>query len=109
MSPRGKSLSIGALAGVIGLLTGVVGGTVKAMAYTEDVATKAVKPVRDELHAHLESVQEALKPGGAMHDFRVRAEERDAYLVDAIAALCAANPRAACPAPGRLVSNGNGR
>lgn len=105
MSPRGKSISIGALSAALGLLTGVVGGTVKAMGYAEEVAGKAVSPVRAELHAHLESVQEALRPGGAMHEFRVRSEQRDAYLVDAIAALCAANPKASCPAPGRLVSN----
>lgn len=108
MSPRRKTVSVAALAAAVGLVSGIAGGAAKAIAWsdarTEAAAHRAVEPLRSEFHAHLADVSKALGPGGLMHDFRARSEMRDAFLVDAVAALCAANPRAKCPQPGRLVA-----
>lgn len=108
MSPQKKTISVATLSAVLGLVAGLVGGTAKALATVDGIAAmaaaQAVEPVKADLHSHLDSVQRAMAPGGPMHEWKVRSEERDAYLVDAIAALCKANPSADCPPPGRIVS-----
>jgi hypothetical protein len=106
VSPRRKTVSIAALSAAVSLATGIVAGATRAVAYTEGIAeAHAVEPVSRDFHRHIEDVSKALQPGGTMHDFKERSELRDAYLVDSIAALCRATPRANCPSPAGLVAH----
>jgi hypothetical protein len=109
MTARKKTISVAALSVAIGLVTGLVASTARAIAWSDErahvAAVAVVAPVEKELHDHEAAVEKALQPGGAFHEFQVRSEERDAFLVDAVTALCRANPRAVCPSPARLVSS----
>ncbi len=67
-------------------------------------ASEVLRPTTARLDAHLESVSKALGPGGPMYEAQRRQEARDRFLVDSVAALCRATPRAACPSPTGLVS-----
>lgn len=115
-------LTIGVVASIIGLILGLIGGTAQALSTMESIAHKAVAPLELAQAKHLEAIDKALSPGGAMHEFKSALEakleqndadnkERDAWVVDAIFALCKATPQARCPDPGRLIkkrsNNGN--
>ena len=112
MTPRRKTISIAAAAAAVSLVTGLLGGARAALAWsdsrTSKIAGDVVEPVKQELHEHLNDVKKALAPGGAMHDFKVDAEARDAWLVQATWALCKASPRASCPDPSGLFSKTKG-
>lgn len=114
MSPRRKTITIAAAAAVFSMLAGLVGGARVALAWsdnrTETIANRVVEPIRNDLKGHLDEVEKAMKPGGGMHDFKaadaswkVEATKRDILLVEAVYALCKANPRAACPEPSRFL------